>query len=341
MAAQGGALPLDVFMAQALGHPAFGYYMTRDPFGARGDFITAPEVSQVFGELIGAWAAHVWMQMGHPEKFNLIELGPGRGTLMEDALRATAKIPGFHSAMELYLVETSPVLMEMQKQRLSAFNPVWLADIAALTYETPCVFIANEFFDALPVKQFEKTADGWMERFVTFGEGFEWFSVPADVSLPDDAPEGSIFEISPAGMDIAGEIAGRVKACGGAALIIDYGFEGPAFGDTLQALKAHEFVNPLADPGEADITAHVDFTALAQTALATGCEVHGPIEQGGFLTMLGIFQRAEALKKNADEKQKNDIDAAVQRLTAPDQMGRLFKVMAFTAAGQPVPEGFA
>lgn len=319
---------LDIFMADAVS----AYYARRDPFGREGDFITAPEISQVFGELIGAWVAHVWMQMGSPASFHLVELGPGRGTLMQDALRATAKIEGFHSALSLHLVETSPVLREQQRHKLSSYNPHWHADIESLPAEGPMIFIANEFFDALPIRQFEMTKDGWKERFV---HSHNWYLSPsADFEPPAEASIGSIFEICPLGSEITAWMAQRIVRNNGAALVIDYGYEGPAYGDTLQALQQHQFCDPLQNTGQADITAHVDFTALVHAARAAGCKICGPVEQGGFLTLLGARQRALALK-NARVLED------VERLILPEQMGRLFKVLAFVAPNQPVPEGFA
>ncbi len=339
-------MPLPEYMALCLGHPRHGYYMTRDPLGVRGDFTTAPEVSQMFGELLGAWAADTWMRLGGPAPFALVELGPGRGTLMADALRATARVPGFHAALTLHLVETSPVLRAKQAEALSPFTPTWhdrLSDVPP----GPMILLANEFFDALPIRQFVRGDRGWGERKVGLdADGrLAWVLDPRPGAALVPAslrhtPPGGVVEVCPAAGAVAAEIGARLAAAPGAALIVDYGYAGPAVGDTLQALKRHAGVDPLAEPGEADLTAHVDFTALAESARAAGAAVHGPVTQGDLLERLGLSLRAQALKRLASPAQAGDIDAAANRLAGEQQMGRLFKAVAMTSPGAPVPAGF-
>jgi NADH dehydrogenase [ubiquinone] 1 alpha subcomplex assembly factor 7 len=338
-------------MALALGHPKHGYYMTRDPLGAAGDFTTSPEISQMFGELVGLWLAETWIAQGRPSPFILAELGPGRGTLMADALRALRSVPGLFDVLQLHFVETSPVLAAMQKQNVP--NATWHDRFDTLP-EGPLFLIANEFFDALPIRQFVRMERGWCERFVMLDDDSTEDAphfVPAITPVPiqsDDilppsvrnAPVGSLAEISPASGAFAEDIALRLKRHGGAALIIDYGHAKSAAGDTLQALRAHKFVDVFETPGEADLTAHVDFEALALAARAGGAVAHGPVEQGAFLRSLGIKARAEALKARATPEQARDIDVAERRLTARDEMGSLFKVMALTAPNAPELAGF-
>jgi len=346
-----GPMPVSHFMALALGHPKHGYYMTRDPLGAAGDFTTAPEISQMFGELIGLWIAETWMAQGSPTKFVLAELGPGRGTLMADALRALRAVPGLLPALDLHFVETSPVLAAIQKQNVP--NATWHDRFDTLP-EGPLYVIANEFFDALPIRQFVRTKQGWCERYVMLSESstedeprFEPAIMPVPQASNDilaagqrNAPIGSLAEVSPASAAFAEDIALRISKHGGAALIIDYGHTKSAAGETLQALRAHEFVNVFENPGEADLTAHVDFEALAIAAKAGGVAAHGPIEQGTFLRALGIDERATTLKAKATPDQTRDIDSAEQRLTSREEMGSLFKVLALTPLGAPTPAGF-
>jgi NADH dehydrogenase [ubiquinone] 1 alpha subcomplex assembly factor 7 len=341
-----GPIPISQYMALALGHPEHGYYMTRDPLGARGDFITAPEVSQMFGELAGLWIADTWLKQGRPSPVVLCELGPGRGTLMADALRALRSVPGFLDAARLHLVETSPALRAAQKTQLP--QATW-HDRFDDVPEGPLFLIANEFFDALPIAQFVKTERGWCERHVALSDdGLRL--VPALAPVPTsatvlppavrEAAAGSIAEISPASVAIAEAIGERIARRGGAALVIDYGHARSAPGDTLQAMRAHRYADPFDAPGEADITAHVDFEALALGVARGGARACGPVEQGAFLKALGIEARAAALKARADARQAQDIDSAVQRLTAPDQMGSLFKVLGVLPADAPAPAGF-
>jgi len=345
-----GPLPVSRYMALCLGHPRHGYYTTRDPLGAAGDFTTAPEISQMFGELIGLWCAEVWRGMGAPARIRLVELGPGRGTLMHDMLRAARLVPEFERAIEVHLVETSPVLAKLQREKLAnAAVPVaWQASTADLP-AGPLLTIANEFVDALPIDRFVKTATGWREQRIGLAADKLVFGIdPAPLpgledSLPPrlrPAPVGSLLErrhLAP-----LREIARRTAAGGGAALIVDYGHGRTGFGDTLQAVRAHEFVDPLENSGGADLTAHVDFEALAALAQDEGLRVQGPIPQGVFLRRLGIEPRAERLKQNADARVRGEIDAALARLVgaSPRHMGELFKVISLAHAALPVQPGF-
>ncbi|TMJ06205.1 MAG: class I SAM-dependent methyltransferase [Alphaproteobacteria bacterium] len=329
-----GPIPVDRYMALCLGHPQHGYYTTRDPLGAAGDFVTAPEVSQMFGELIGAWAATVWRQMGSPPNVRLVEMGPGRGTLMADALRAARALPEFYAALSVHLVETSPVLRALQEGTLANAG-VPIAWHHALE-EVPAgatIAVANEFVDALPISQFVKDRDGWHVRTIGVVDGKLAFLAAPDPMLnksaADTTPVGTILERRydrPVAL-----LAGRIAQHGGAALIIDYGHTESGFGDTLQAVRGHAFTDPLEGPGEADLTAQVDFAAVVIWAQHQGAVTRGPIPQGEFLRRLGIEQRAARLKGSATPQQAADIDAAVTRLTAPDQMGELFKVLAIAA----------
>jgi NADH dehydrogenase [ubiquinone] 1 alpha subcomplex assembly factor 7 len=345
--AQEGPLSVERYMALCLGHPAHGYYMTRDPLGAKGDFITAPEISQMFGELIGLWAAQAWLDMGQPDQLRLIECGPGRGTLMQDALRAAATIPGFLQALRVDLVETSPVLKAEQLRRLSGCGvPVdWHASLQSIPSGIPRIILGNEFLDALPVRQYVRQDGGWHERLVGVdGEALVFGLAPyPEKTLTQEAPEGAILEIASEAQRFVTDLAAGLKADGGAALFIDYGHGRTGFGDTLQAIMKHAFVDPLANPGDADLTAHVDFDALSRTAKAAGLSVHGPVEQGPFLRNLGLQVRAEMLMQKAvDDGQRLRIKDEERRLTdnARTGMGKLFKAIAFTAPGQPAPPAF-
>lgn len=340
-----GPIGVDRWMSVVLGHPTAGYYATRDPFGAAGDFITAPEISQVFGELIGLWCAAVWQGMGAPSPVRLVELGPGRGTLMADLLRAARVLPAFRAALDVHLVETSPVLRERQREAVSDVSPTW-HDALESVPAGPLLLIANELLDALPIRQFVRTAEGWRERVIGLGDdgAFRWglaAAPPAGLGFPA-APVGDLVEVSVAGLALVREIAVRVRRDGGAALLIDYGSSESGTGDTLQAVRAHAPTDPLAEPGAADLTAHVDFAALAQQARAAGAAVHGPVTQGVFLQRLGIAERLERLTDSASPEVARDLALGVERLTAtgPRAMGDLFKVLALTAQSQPVPPAF-
>ncbi len=350
--AHNGPLTIARYMDLCLGDPQFGYYRTRDPIGARGDFVTAPEISQMFGELIGLWCAHIWTTMGSPALVRLVELGPGRGTLMADLLRAAAAAPGFMDAADIHLVETSPVLRQCQADVLAPFGvrPTWhdrLEDVPP----GPTVLVANEFFDALPIRQIERTSRGWHERLVGLGDNasdsglaFGLSPDPLTGELPEAADmnseQGTIVEYCAPAARISGLIAARLVRDDGAALIIDYGYRGPAAGDTFQALGRHRYVSVFEQPGTVDLTAHVDFSGLARPACALGAKAYGPMEQGRFLNFLGLDLRAQKLKSTATVKQANQIDSAVERLTAPQQMGQLFKVLAMTAPELPTPPPF-
>jgi SAM-dependent MidA family methyltransferase len=351
-----GPISVEHFMALALSHPKYGYYMTRNPLGAAGDFVTSPEISQMFGELIGLWTAEVWVGLNGPAVLNFVELGPGRGTLMSDALRAARVAPMFQSALSVRMVETSPVLINLQREvlREMGVSATWhthLSDVPA----GPAVFIANEFFDALPVRHYVRTQRGWCERMVGLDDngGFIFgVSREPETLIGVEAPIGSLLEIGATAQKVMSEIAQRVVREGGAALIIDYGYTQTRLGESLQAMAAHRAVDPLADPGQADVTAHVDFAALARAARAAGAAVYGPVLQGDFLTQLGMYNRAKSLKKNANVEQSRDIDQALLRLVSYDMevgagqapapgMGALFKVLAITHPAQPAPPGFA
>ena len=343
-----GPLTVARYMALCLGHPRHGYYTTRDPFGAGGDFTTAPEISQMFGELIGLWAVETWRALGAPDRLRLIELGPGRGTLMADLLRAARVAPAFLAAVDVHLVETSPVLRARQQSILRAAPvPVAWHERASDAPEGPAVVIANEFFDALPVRQFVKTGQGWRERLVGLDDrgelAFGLAPEPEPRLKKTAAPQGAVLEWAEAAMAVAETLAHRVATQGGAALVVDYGDSGPAFGDTLQAVRRHAFADPLAEPGEADLTVHVDFDQLGRAARAGGARPFGPMAQGDFLRALGIEARAAALKARATPDQSAGIDAALQRLAGDGagDMGALFKVFAFAHPDLAMLPGFA
>lgn len=346
--AHDGPMTLERYMSLCLSHPRYGYYMTRDPFGAGGDFITAPEISQMFGELVGVWATEAWRMSGSPTPARLIELGPGRGTLMSDVLRVARIAPGFLDAVTVHLVETSETLRAAQKQTLAnaGMEVSWSADVDQ-TPPGPAFILANEFFDALPVRHYVKTMTGWRERLVGLdaaGDLVFGLSDQAETSLAAPAREGSIIEVSAIAQRLMGEIAARLAREGGAILVIDYGYLETSLGDSLQAVARHAYVDPLAEPGEADLTAHVDFAALARAATARGAKVMGPVTQAHFLLQLGIERRAQALMKRATPEQAQDIVDAFDRLTGTEDprrhMGALFKVMAVTHPDMPDMPGF-
>ncbi|WP_020185998.1 SAM-dependent methyltransferase [Methylopila sp. 73B] len=387
--AQDGPITVERYMALCLGHPSHGYYATRDPFGAGGDFVTAPEISQMFGELIGLWCAEVWRRMGEPSRVALIELGPGRGTLMADALRAARTLPGFFDAVEVTLVETSPTLRDAQKRTLDGAGvPLrWALTVEEAldalppsplrggggggggaeedaSSETaidgvpgsaldpappppptpprkgdgsdasplPTLVLANEFFDALPIRQFVRTEAGWRERMVGLVDGALAFGLsaepPTDLRLPS-RPTGFVLELNPQGVAIAARIGAHLAAHGGAALAIDYG-EAYSAGDTLQAMRRHGFVDPLAEPGEADLTAQVDFGALARASRAAGAVPMALSHQADLLERLGLHARAAQLTRTATPAQAKTVEVAVRRLTdrSPSGMGALFKALA-------------
>lgn len=334
-----GPMSLSDFMAEAVRE----YYSSNEPFGVKGDFITAPEISQIFGELIGAWVADIWMQAGKPAAFNLIELGPGRGTLAADMMRMIKRLPACAAAAKLHLVEISPTLTAKQAEVLQEYAPAWHKTVATVPAGFS-IIVANEFFDALPIRQFVLTDGKWCERFVGYDmhrkELFFTLKPHDGTGLPSGLPEDAIVERGEAAVDVVGHIAARLKQHGGAVLAIDYGYLMPAMKDTLQGYKKHSFTSALSHPGAQDITADVDFSALAAAARATDLAVHGPVTQGAFLTALGISQRAQKLSEKASMKQREDIALAIRRLTAVSDMGQRFKVIAFSH-GKLKPAGFA
>lgn len=344
-----GPMPVFDYMGMCLGDPEHGYYMAREPFGEAGDFITAPDVSQMFGELIGAAVVETWDGLGRPAPFNLVELGPGRGTLMADLLRVARRVPTFFAAARLHLVETSPRLRARQAEALAGqpLRPTWHDRIDTLP-AGPILVVANEFFDALPIRQFEWRDGAWRERVVgldaagglAFGLGPATLPAGPGQGRAGPPPEGAVVEVSPIGVEIMTALARRVVADRGLVLAIDYGYAGPAFGDTFQAIRAHTHVDTLGRPGEADLTAHVDFAALAAAARRVGATVHGPVEQGDFLLALGLAERAGRLGADKDAATRADLVSQVARLAGPEEMGSLFKVVAVTPPGV-VPPGFS
>ena len=328
---------LDHFMARANA----AYYAGRDPFA---DFITSPEISQVFGELLGAWAAAVWGQLGSPDPFVLVEAGPGRGTLMADALRLVRRVaPACHKAARLHLIETSPRLRGIQARALEGATPVpvrWHDSVATVP-DGPMVFLANEFLDALPIRQFIRQAHGWTERFVRNGA---FVTVPASFPPGHPAgiravPEGAVLETCQPALDFTHALATRLRHGSGAALLIDYGYDAPAWGDSLQALRGGRPADPLHDPGTADLTAHVDFCSITQQA-ARDVDVWGSVPQGPFLAALGLATRCAQLERAAPQ-QAAQTRAAVARLAAPARMGQLFRVLGLSAGLAGGLPGFA
>ncbi len=344
-----GPVSVRAFMEACLYDPQHGYYRQGNPLGAEGDFITAPEISQMFGEMLGIWCVTAWQAMGTPVPLQIVELGPGRGTLMADILRSLSKLHPNFEMLSVHLVERSSTLKETQKQTLANSQcPVYWYNSLAEVPEAPSIIIANEFLDCFPIRQFIKTDNAWFERVVgldsednfVFRVGSE---VPRGVIIPSrlmDAEKGSIFEFCPdfeAIMKDVKRLSGRHPM---AALFIDYGFEGPQLGETLQALRSHKPVSPFMTPGGVDLTAHVDFTALAALAIANGLKCYGPRDQGAFLSQLGIGARAEILVKNASEEQIDKLASDVVRLVAPEHMGALFKALCITSSSVDIPTPF-
>lgn len=339
-----GPITVADYMAACLFDPDAGYYTTREPFGVEGDFVTAPEVSQMFGELVAVWVYAAWQALGRPMPVTLAEIGPGRGTLMADMLRTLDRLdPGFVSRAGIAMVETSPRLGDIQRKKLAGgrAKPRWVSDIGDLP-RGPLIVIGNELFDALPVRQFVRMQQGWRERVVALDAGGELaFSAGAsglDPALlpPGPAEEGAISEAAPARTALMQIIAARIASDGGAGLFIDYGHTEPGFGDTLQAVRAHAFDDPLAHPGEADLTSHVDFAALVETARACGLAT-GLATQGDFLLGLGLLERAGALGAQAGEAARERLRGEVERLAGPEAMGTLFKVLAVAPRGIGLP----
>ena len=348
IAAQG---PISVaqYMTLALHDPEGGYYATRQPFGPAGDFITAPEISQMFGEMLGLWCVQVWRDQGQPRQKRLVELGPGRGTMMADALRAARAAPEFLEGLEVVLVEASPALQKAQAEKLkdSGVQIRWLPHFGDRLSDRPLFLLANEFFDAMPVRQYVKRERGWCERMVVNKKGVLDFAL-APIPVPSalipasraGAPEGGVYEAAPAATALAEAIGRVVAEKGGGALVLDYGYgEEAGYGESLQAVGGHEFAGVLAEPGAHDLSAHVDFAAMGEAARHGGAAVYGPRGQGEFLADLGIAGRAGQLTKTNPAAVQN-LSASVERLIGPEQMGTLFKAMAFLPASAEKPPGF-
>lgn len=333
-----GPMPVWRYMELCLMHPQYGYYLSRDPLGREGDFTTAPEVSQMFGELLGLWSASIWRAIGSPETFRLIELGPGRGTMMSDALRALRVLPPLYQSLSIHLVEVNPVLREKQEATLTGVHDITWHDSIDDVPEGPAVILANEYFDVLPIHQMVRRESGWHERTVGMDANGNLYFAPApeptphfEILLPPlvrAAPLGAVFEWRPDNEIM--KLATRVRDHDGAALIIDYGHLRSDAGDTFQAIARHSFADPLKNPGQADVTAHVDFQALARAAEDVGARVHGPATQGDFLKRLGVEARAAGLMAKASPEMSADIAGALKRLTDSGRggMGSMFKVMA-------------
>ena len=341
---QNGPMSVATYMSLALTHPRSGYYTGKDPLGAKGDSVTAPEISQMFGELIGFYLVNIWQQMSEPKSFTLLELGPGRGTLMQDALRVAAKAEGFLDACHLQLFETNPALRAQQAERLGQYNPYWASAIDEVA-EDPLLVVANEFFDAMPIRQFVKGTDGWHERQVGLREGKRVFGLSPtpipEASMPEavrGAAPGEIYEVSLASADIIQQLGTRIRDQRGALLAIDYGYGDLQTGETLQAVHNHAFVDPLDAPGEVDLSAHVSFGALRIIAEEVGLTVEKLSTQRDFLGGLGIVERATALAR-ANPARMDEIGAALKRRTAPEEMGTQFKVFC-APSGDLQPLGF-
>ena len=347
--AENGPLTVEAFMQACLSDAASGAYTSRQPIGGAGDFITAPEISQIFGELIGLWSVSVWQSMGAPRAVTVAELGPGRGSLMADALRAWRAVPAFLDVISVALIETSPVMVAAQRSALrEARVPVsWYATLDELP-DGPLIVLANEFIDALPIRQFIYRDGTWRERLIAsdgsggfcFTEGNRLALGDQASDLPDEAPDGSILEMRPAARTLLYELARRASVAPLAALIIDYGHDEAGFGDTLQAVRGHRFAAALADPGSADLSAHVDFADLKRQASALGLKSYGPVPQGEFLLKLGLGERRNRLLQRATPAQAEAIASGASRLVDPKQMGILFKALALTGADRPPPPPF-
>ena len=337
--AKDGPLPLPEVMSAV----SNAYYAQGDVFGRGGDFVTAPEISQVFGELIGLWCAITWEALGKPAAFHLVECGPGRGTLMADLLRASARVAGFRDAAKIHLVERSAALRARQKAALSGNDVAWHDSLETLP-RGPMILLANEFLDALPIRQFVRQERDWAERHVGLEkDAFVFVPIPdptPPANLPAEAPIGAVAEVCDVAIAFVDALARRIAADGGAALLIDYGYNGPALGETLQAVKQHKYHPVLGDLGDADLTAHVDFGPLVRTAKTAGAQVFGPENQGTFLARLGIGVRTAQLARGKHAAKAAEIAAATRRLTAPDGMGLLLKVMCVAHPSVPLPDGF-
>ncbi|TCD15327.1 class I SAM-dependent methyltransferase [Oricola cellulosilytica] len=343
-----GPISVSDYMAMCLFDPAEGYYTTREPFGTGGDFTTAPEISQMFGEIVGAWLVHAWQTSGKPSPFALAEIGPGRGTLMRDILRTAKLAPEFLATARVVLVEASPRLREIQRQTLSgvAGDCAWIDTMKDLP-PLPLFLVANELFDAIPLRQFEKAPQGWFERKIAVDAAGEFtFTLKTPLLdpsfLPPGAasqPAGAIFEYAPAREAMAGDIAAHLATHDGVALIIDYGHAEPGFGDTLQAVENHRYVSVLENPGRSDLTSHVDFASLARAAQAHDASALPVITQGEFLLSLGLAERAGTLGAGKAMERRQAIREAAERLAggAENQMGSLFKVLCLTGVPRTLP----
>jgi len=333
-----GPIPVAEYMATALYHPEFGYYTGHDPFGLGGDFTTAPEISQIFGELIGLWCLLAWQAMGSPRRVVLAEIGPGRGTLMADLLRTAQIRPDFARALEVVLVETSPALRNRQAQTLRDHPVAWVERVGQLP-AGPLLVVANELFDALPIRQFVRDGGVWRDRLVGLDPegGFQFVAgaVAARPDLPAESPDGAIIERGDAGEALAAILGRRLADSGGAALIIDYGPPVSGIGETLQAVRRHRYHSVLAEPGLADLTAHVDFARLGAAAAAAGARVEGPVPQGLFLSRMGIEERATMLMRAASPDQAAHLASGARRLIDPGEMGTLFHVLALASPALP------
>jgi len=350
--AQTGAISMAQFMQIVLAHPDYGYYKTKEPFGIKGDFTTAPEISQLFGELIGIWAADIWLKMGSPTDIQLVEIGPGRGTLMDDLLRATKRVAGFHESISISMVETSKRLATIQHEKLKDKHPriKWLENISDVE-KKPMILVTNELFDALPVHQYIKQNGQWFEKMLALDaagelefaichserseESNSYFKQILSYAQDESIKDGATLEISPLAITIMEQICQHIKQHGGAALIIDYGYTKPEFKDTIHAILNHKHHGLLEDIGNADLSAHVDFGLLGNVAENSDLSVYGAISQGNFLRNMGIYFRIENLSKNANEQQRIDLKTASARLTEYTQMGKLFKALAVTSGIEP------
>jgi NADH dehydrogenase [ubiquinone] 1 alpha subcomplex assembly factor 7 len=356
-----GPLSVSTFMGLCLHDPDFGYYQFQSAIGGTADFITAPEISQVFGELVGIWAAVTWRAMGAPAAFDLVELGPGRGTLMADALRAGSVVPGFLKAARIRLVESNRTLVKQQQKALSAYADriSWHSSAARLFWANepplPCIVLANEYLDTFSIEQWVVRDGEWRLRAVGVdGDALAFTEIdkaswPADVHQPPmlaAAPEGAICQTSAGPVSSQqllahGILGARAQVAPMVALFVDYGFGEPVVGDTLQAMSEHQYVSPFRAPGCDDLTAHVDFSSLANEFRSAGLLVDGPITQTEFLLKMGLVERAQVLMREARADQVNTIETGARRIADPDGMGGLFKVMAVRSPGMPVLPPFA
>ena len=344
--ARDGPLTVEKFMQACLSDEVAGVYASRQPIGGKGDFITSPEISQIFGELVGLWAVAVWQSMGEPSRVTVAEFGPGRGILMADASRAWRGVPKFRDSVSVALIETSPVMVETQRKTLKdAGVPLrWYAALDAVP-EGPLVMLANEFIDALPIRQFIRRGEAWRERLIASDGrgGFTFIDGEAEDEgryLPQAVPEDAILERRPLAHTLMRELGRRANRAPLAALMVDYGHVESGFGDTLQAVRGHRFADVLANPGAADLSSHVDFADLKREAVAAGLMTHGPMPQGEFLLKLGLAGRRERLLQRATPTQAEAIASGAARLVDPRQMGVLFKALALTSAGLPPPPPF-